>query len=38
MALKDATVKSIRLFVRLPEHPIVTVGRAVQLLDNFLGP
>jgi len=33
MAREDATVMSFRLFDLLPEHPIVTVGRAAQLLD-----
>ncbi len=33
MAREDATVMSIRLFELLPEHPIVTVNRAVELLD-----
>lgn len=30
---KDATVMSIRLFELLPEHPILTVNRTVDLLD-----
>ena len=29
----DATVFSLRLFERLPRHPILTVNRAVELLD-----
>ena len=29
----DATVLSLRLFERLPQHPIVTVNRVVELLD-----
>ncbi len=33
MAREDATVISIRLFELLPEHPIVTVNRVVELLD-----
>ncbi|MBW2732532.1 MAG: Fic family protein, partial [Deltaproteobacteria bacterium] len=33
MAREDATVMSIRLFDLLPNHPIVTVNRAVELLD-----
>ena len=33
MARKDATVISIRLFELLPEHPILTVNRVVELLD-----
>lgn len=33
MAREDATVMSIRLFELLPEHPILTVNRAVELLD-----
>ena len=33
MARGDATVMSIRLFDLLPEHPIVTVGHVVRLLD-----
>jgi len=33
MAREDATVMSIRLFDLLPEHPIVTVNRVVELLD-----
>jgi len=33
MARKDATVLSIRLFELLPEHPVLTVNRAVALLD-----
>ena len=32
MAREDATVMSIRLFELLPEHPIVTVNRTVELL------
>jgi len=32
-ARADATVMSIRLFELLPEHPILTVNRAVELLD-----
>jgi Fic family protein len=33
MARDDATVMSIRLFELLPEHPILTVNRVVNLLD-----
>jgi len=33
MAREDATVISIRLFDLLPNHPIVTVNRVVELLD-----
>ncbi len=33
VARDDATVISIRLFELLPEHPIVTVNRVVDLLD-----
>ena len=33
MARQDVTVMSVRLFELLPEHPILTVGRAVELLD-----
>jgi Fic family protein len=33
MAREDVTVMSIRLFELLPEHPILTVNRAVELLD-----
>jgi len=33
MVRKDATVMSIRLFEFLPEHPILTVNRVVDLLD-----
>lgn len=33
VARDDATVISVRLFELLPEHPILTVNRAVQLLD-----
>ena len=33
VAREDATVMSIRLFELLPEHPILTVNRVVQLLD-----
>ncbi len=33
MAREDATVMSIRLFDLLPDHPIVTVNRVVELLD-----
>ena len=33
IARDDATVISIRLFELLPEHPILTVNRAVHLLD-----
>jgi Fic family protein len=33
MDRKDATVMSIRLFELLPEHPILTVNRTVDLLD-----
>ena len=32
-ARDDATVLSLRLFERLPQHPIVTVNRVVELLD-----
>ena len=32
LAREDATVFSLRLFELLPEHPIVTVSRAVELL------
>ncbi len=32
-ARDDATVLSLRLFERLPRHPIVTVNRVVELLD-----
>lgn len=33
MTRDDATVMSIRLFELLPEHPILTVNRVVDLLD-----
>ena len=33
VAREDATVMSIRLFELLPEHPILTVNRVVDLLD-----
>jgi Fic family protein len=33
VARDDATVMSIRLFELLPEHPILTVNRVVNLLD-----
>ena len=33
VAREDATVMSIRLFELLPEHPIVSVSRVVDLLD-----
>lgn len=33
LARDDATVMSIRLFEFLPEHPILTVNRVVDLLD-----
>lgn len=33
LARDDATVISLRLFELLPEHPIVTVNRAVELLE-----
>ena len=33
LARDDATVLSLRLFELLPQHPIVTVNRAVELLD-----
>lgn len=33
LARDDATVFSLRLFELLPEHPILTVTRAVELLD-----
>ncbi|NOY27552.1 MAG: hypothetical protein GXP62_16940, partial [Oligoflexia bacterium] len=32
LAREDATVISLRLFELLPEHPIVTVNRVVELL------
>ena len=32
-ARDDATVLSLRLIERLPQHPILTVNRAVELLD-----
>ena len=32
-ARHDATVLSLRLFERLPQHPIVTVNRVLELLD-----
>lgn len=32
-ARKDATVLSLRLFERLPQHPILTVNRVIELLD-----
>jgi Fic family protein len=32
-ARDDATVLSLRLFERLPQHPILTVNRVVELLD-----
>ena len=32
-ARDDATVFSLRLFERLPQHPILTVNRVVGLLD-----
>ena len=32
-ARNDATVLSLRLFERLPQHPVVTVNRVVELLD-----
>lgn len=32
-ARQDATVLSLRLFERLPQNPIVTVNRAVPLLE-----
>ena len=32
-ARDDATVLSLRLFERLPRHPILTVNRVVELLD-----
>jgi len=33
IAREDATVLSIRLFELLPQHPILTVNRVVELLD-----
>jgi len=33
LARDDATVFSLRLFELLPEHPILTVNRAVEILD-----
>ena len=33
LARDDATVFSLRLFERLPEHPILTVNRVIELLD-----
>jgi Fic family protein len=33
LARDDATVFSLRLFELLPQHPILTVNRAVELLD-----
>ena len=33
LASAEATVLSIRLFELLPEHPILTVNRVIQLLD-----
>jgi Fic family protein len=33
LARDDATVLSLRLFERLPEHPILTVNRVIQLLE-----
>ena len=33
LACEDATVFSLRLFELLPQHPVVTVNRAVDLLD-----
>ena len=33
LARNDATVISLRLFEMLPQHPIVTVNRVVELLD-----
>ena len=32
-ARQDATVLSLRLFERLPQHPILTVNRVMELLD-----
>lgn len=33
LAREDATVLSLRLFELLPQHPLITVNRAVDLLD-----
>lgn len=33
LARKDATVLSLRLFELLPQHPLITVNRAVDVLD-----
>ena len=33
LAREDATVFSLRLFELLPEHPILTVNRVIELLD-----
>ena len=33
LARDDATVFSLRLFELLPKHPILTVGRTVELLN-----
>lgn len=33
LAREDATVLSLRLFEMLPQHPLITVKRAVDLLD-----
>jgi Fic family protein len=33
LAREDATLFSLRLFELLPEHPILTVNRAVEILD-----
>ena len=32
-ARADATVLSLRLFERLPQHPILTVNRVLELLE-----
>lgn len=33
LAREDATILSLRLFELLPQHPLITVNRAVDLLD-----